>query len=236
MPVAVAMPLIGMAVSTGLSGLQMAQANKEKKAIKNDINGFKRQDLVNPANGLQVSTLGADRQREDIARMMATYGNLAAMGGSRAIAGLLPNLVTQQNSQQAQIAAGLDQQQSQIDQIKANAQLGVMNMQEQRDNAELEGLGTQLDLANAQAAQSKKAFIGGIANGLVNFASAGLESMEQGNGFFGQGNAYQDAQIAPGQVLPGAQVTRIPKFNFNNNFSAFSPNGFTIPQLTFRKI
>jgi len=229
MPVAV--PLIGLAVTATTGAIAASNAKKAREATQKNINGFKRQDLVNPANGLQVSTLGADRQREDIARTMATYGNLAAMGGSRAIAGLLPNLVAQQNSQEAQIAAGLDEQQARIDQIQAQGQLGIMNMQEQRDNADLAGLGTQLDLANAQAAQSKNALVGGITNGLTNVASLGLQSMADGNGFFGQGNAYQDAQIAPGQVLPGAQVTRIPKLNFNNNF-----NSFTMPQLGYKKL
>lgn len=232
MPVAI--PLIGFAVSAGMGGLQMAKANKEKKAAQKAIEGYKRQDLVNPANGLQVSTLGADRQREDIARTMATYGNLASMGGSRAIAGLLPNLVAQQNSQEAQIAAGLDEQQARIEQMKAQGQLGIMNMQEQRENADLAGMGIQLDLANARAAESRNAMIGGITNGLTNVASAGLQSMADGNGFFGQGNAYQDAQIT-GQVLPGAEVTRLPNFSANT-FNAFNPNGFTIPQLNYRKI
>jgi hypothetical protein len=186
MPVAVAMPLIGMAVSAGMGGLQMAQANKAKKDAQKNIDGFKRQDLVNPANELQVSALSADRQREDIARTMATYGNLAAMGGSRAIAGLLPNLISQQNSQEAQIAAGLDQQQSQIDQIKANSQLAILNMQEKRDNADLEGLGTQLDLANARGLEAKNTFGTNLANGAMNVLNAGFESMSQGNGFFGR--------------------------------------------------
>ncbi|MCD9853738.1 hypothetical protein LUD75_03430 [Epilithonimonas sp. JDS] len=209
MPVAVAMPLIGMAVSTGMSGLQMAKANKEKKTIRNDINSFKRQDLVNPANGLQVSTLGADRQREDIARTMATYGNLAAMGGSRSIAGLLPSLMTQQNTQEAQIASSLDEQQKQIDQMRANGQLKIQDMQEQRENADLAGLGTQLDLANAEFANAKNQMIGGIVSGVANVASAGFESMQNGNGFFGGGdNPFKDAQIT-GQVLPGADVTKI---------------------------
>lgn len=229
MPVAI--PLIGLAVSAGMGGLQMAKANKEKKAAQKAIEGYQRQDLVNPANGLQVSTIGADRQREDIARTMASYGNLAAMGGSRSIAGLLPNLISQQNTQEAQIAAGLDEQQARIEQMKAQGQLGIMNMQEQRENADLAGLGTQLDLANARTAESKNSFSSGLMGGLTNVASAGLQSMADGNGFFGQGNAYQDAQIAPGQVLPGAQVTRLPNFNLNNNF-----NGFIMPQLGYKKL
>ena len=91
----------------------MAQANKQKKEAQSAIDNYQRQTLTNPYNSLQVSTLGADRQREDLARTLATYGGMAAMGGSRGIAATLPNLLEQQNAQEAQIAANLDQQQAQ---------------------------------------------------------------------------------------------------------------------------
>lgn len=184
MPVAV--PLIGAAVTAGMGGLQMAQANKEKRKIQEDINNFKRQDLVNPFAGLQVSTLGADRQREDMARTLASYGQLAAMGGSRGIAATLPNLLEQQNAQEAQIAANLDQQQAQINQLQGQGEFGIMKMREDRETADLAGLGTQLDLANAQSASVKNSMIGGVVNGLTNVASAGLASMADGKTFFGQ--------------------------------------------------
>ena len=64
------------------------QARKYQELIEN----YERQKLVNPFAGLQVSTLGADRQREDLNRTMTTYGNLASLSGTRGIASLLPNL------------------------------------------------------------------------------------------------------------------------------------------------
>lgn len=227
MPVAVA--IIGAAVSAGMGGIQMAQANKARKEAQNNINNFQRQDLINPYNGVQVSTLGADRQREDLARTMATYANLAAMGGSRSIASIAPNLISQQNNQEAQIAANLDEQQKQIDQMKANGQLKIQDMQEQRENADLAGLGTQLDLANAEFANAKNQMIGGIVSGVANVASAGFESMANGNGFFGGNNsAYKDAQIT-GKVLPGAEVTSINPLPQNYKVATPNLNNGTLP-------
>lgn len=108
MPAAVA---IGAGVvSAGTSAIQAIGAGKRARQMQEQIDNYKRQELKNAFEGLQVSTLGADRQREDLARTMATYGNLAAMGGSRAIVGLAPNLIAQQNSQEAQIMANLDEQ------------------------------------------------------------------------------------------------------------------------------
>lgn len=241
MPVAI--PLIGLAVSAGMGGLQMAQANKAKKEAQKNIDNFKRQDLTNPANGMQVSTLGADRQREDLARTMATYANLASMGGTRGIAALAPSLISQQNTQEAQIAANLDEQQKQIDQLKANGQMQIQNMQEQRDNADLAGLGTQLDLANAQAVQAKNSFVGGLVNGVTNVASAGLNSMANGNGFFGKTSAglvptgnLNLASMMPNYRFSNPVQLNSGGYNFGNNTNGFLSNNFQTPQINYPKL
>ena len=85
MPAAVAVPLITTAVSAGTSILQTSAANRAANKAQRDIKNYQRQDIVNPNLGLQVSTLGADRQREDLSRSIATMANQAAMGGSRSI-------------------------------------------------------------------------------------------------------------------------------------------------------
>lgn len=214
MPAAVAVPLIGLAVSTGMSGLQMAQANKKKKDDQDAINNFKRQDLVNPFAGLQVSTLGADRQREDLARTLASYGGLTAMGGSRGIAASLPNLLEQQNNQEAQIAANLNEQQARIDQLKGQGETFNTQLQEQRDNNDLAGLGTQLDLANASAAAAKKDLFGSIAGGLTNVMTAGFGQMEQGNGFFGQDKSL----TALPQINPAGLALNLPNIDISKYY------------------
>lgn len=238
MPVAI--PLIGLAVSAGMGGLQMAKANKDKKNAKKAIDDYQRQDLINPASGLQVSTLGADRQREDLARTLASYGNMVSMGGSRSIAASLPNLLEQQNNQEAQIAANLDQEQSRIDQIKANAQLGVMNMQEQRENADLVGLGTQLDLANAQSTSAKNSLMSGVANGLMNVASAGAAA-----GWFGKGaiptagatgNINLGSLMGTNKLTNPVQLSTGEGYTFGNNINGFAYGNQNIPGLSYLKL
>lgn len=148
MPAAV--PLIGLAVSAGTSIYSAAQANKRAKEAQKAIDNYQRQDLTNPYENTQVSTLGADRQREDLARAMATNANLAAMGGSRAILGLAPQMIAQQNAQEAQIMANLDEQEKQRQQLIAGGGMQVQNMQEQRENNDLLGLGNALQTARAE--------------------------------------------------------------------------------------
>lgn len=141
-------------VSTGFSIYEGMSASKRAREIQNQINNYKRQDLVNPNLSLQVSTLGADRQREDLARTMATVTTQAGMGGSRAMLGILPNMVAQQNAQEAQIMANLDEQEKQRQQLVAQGDAMVQQMQEQREQQDLAGLGNALNTARHERANA----------------------------------------------------------------------------------
>ena len=149
-----------LSAGTGIAGAisQGKQARQYQELIQN----YERQKLVNPFAGLQVSTLGADRQREDLNRTMTTYGNLASLSGTRGIASLLPNLTQTQNDQTAKITANLDEQQKQIDQLKAQGEMQVQGMTEQRENNDLLGLGQAYQTSKANQSQS----MGMIAQGL----------------------------------------------------------------------
>ena len=170
---AIALGSAVLGVGNGIAGA--ISQGKQAKNYQKQIENYKRQTLVNPYADLQVSTLGADRQREDLARTMTTYGNLAAMSGTRGIASLLPNLTQTQNDQTAKIAANLDEQQKQIDQLKAQGEMQVQAMTEQRENNDLLGLGQAYQTARAQQqqginqiAQSVGSLGYAAANGLFN--------------------------------------------------------------------
>lgn len=149
-----------LSAGTGLAGYlsQGKQARNYQKQIEN----YERQKLVNPFAGLQVSTLGADRQREDLNRTMTTYGNLASLSGTRGIASVLPNLTQTQNDQTAKIAANLDEQEKQRQQLIAQGDAQVQSMQENREFNDLQGLGNAYQASKANQAQS----MGMIAQGL----------------------------------------------------------------------
>ena len=157
---AIALGSAALSAGTGLAGYlsQGKQARKYQEQIQN----YERQKLVNPFAGLQVSTLGADRQREDLNRTMTTYGNLASLSGTRGIASLLPNLTQTQNDQTAKIAANLDEQEKQRQQLIAQGDAQVQAITEDRERNDLLGLGNALQTARANQAQS----MGMIAQGL----------------------------------------------------------------------
>ena len=163
-----------LSAGTGLAGYlsQGKQARNYQKQIEN----YERQKLVNPFAGLQVSTLGADRQREDLNRTMTTYGNLASLSGTRGIASLLPNLTQTQNDQTAKIAANLDEQEKQRQQLIAQGDAQVQSMQENREFNDLQGLGNAYQASKANQAQS----MGMIAQGLGTLGYAAANGVFDG--------------------------------------------------------
>ena len=224
-----------LSAGTGLAGYlsQGKQARKYQEQIQN----YERQKLVNPFAGLQVSTLGADRQREDLNRTLTTYGNLASLSGTRGIASLLPNLTQTQNDQTAKIAANLDEQEKQRQQLIAQGDAQVQEMQENRELNDLLGLGNALHTAKANQAQSMGMIAQGLgtlgyaaANGV--FGGKSTNPNGQGNSVVGQmlGNQGIYKQNGVGNITPlvGAQISynTLPYMNFLNNLKAIN----NIPQ------
>lgn len=227
----IAIPLISTAVSAGTSLLQTSAANRAAKKAQEEIDNYQRQDIVNPNLGLQVSTLGADRQREDISRSIATMANQAAMGGSRSILGIAPNLLNAQMQQEQQILGNLDEQEARRQAAVAQGEGMAMQMTEQRENADLAGLGTQYNVAIQERAN-------GVNNLLqTGFAAAnlGLEMNNAGlfNGMFMK-NYKPIAQGSPsGFIAPTTNLNiKLPNIPTNPPFlSTDFVNPFGLPYL-----
>ena len=205
---AIAAGSAALSAGTGLAGYlsQGKQARKYQEQIQN----YERQKLVNPFAGLQVSTLGADRQREDLNRTMTTYGNLASLSGTRGIASLLPNLTQTQNDQTAKIAANLDEQEKQRQQLIAQGDAQVQAMQENREQNDLLGLGNALQTARANQAQS----MGMIAQGLGTVGYAAANGVFNGSGSTGGSslNSFSEIQI-PNLSIPQSKMIINPNGN-----------------------
>ena len=134
--------------STGIGLYQSIQEGKRRKQMEDYLANYQRQELANPMEGLQVSTLGADRQREDLARSLSTVANQAAQGGSRAIASITPQATQQLMDNEAKIMADLDQQYRQNQQLIAQGAAQVQAMQENREQNDLLGIGNAINVAS----------------------------------------------------------------------------------------
>jgi hypothetical protein len=74
-------------LSAGIGIYQAIQGAKEKRDAKKALENYKRQELENVAEDLQVSTLGADRQLAEQSRLASTQIGALQGGGTRALLG-----------------------------------------------------------------------------------------------------------------------------------------------------
>ena len=175
-----------------MGGIQALSAGKQKKKIAQEIANQKEVKLTNIADGLQVSTLGSDLQKEEQARLAATQTSALADAGSRALGVGVGRVSAQNQNVNANIAADLDAQQKNIDMMKAQDEGRIQMTKEQRQQAKLAALSSQY--AGAQDAQAQ-----------------GMGNMMQGVGMAG-------GALAGSDVLSGKGKT--PKAGMGNSFSS----------------
>ena len=131
----------GLGIIGGISN--MIQGAKEQREAKDALNNYERQELNNVANGLQVSTLGSDLQRNEQSRLAS--GQISALqdAGTRGLIGGLGRVEAGNQRVMSQTGAELDQQQKQIDQMYAEDQARIRGMQENREIGDLSALSSQ---------------------------------------------------------------------------------------------
>ena len=210
---------IASAVSGGLGvagGLyQMINGAKEKRQAAEALNSYQRQQLENVYDNTAVSTLGADRQIENQARLAS--GQIAALqgGGARTLLGGFGKVEAGNQNVNQQIAADLDQQQKQIDFARAGDQANIRSMQENREQNDINALSSQYMAGK----QDQNTGLGNMALG------AGM----LGNQFGGMGGGAQTERqpmqtvntIQPAGITNPAQISafnptnalRYPQFN-----------------------
>lgn len=150
------------AVGAVAGGVQFFQGREQERKAQAAIDSFKAQDLVNPFEDLQVSTLGAELQREEAARLGASQVEAIRGAGTRGIIGGLWRQQAALSQVTRQTGADLDRQQKQIDFAEAEDKIRTRAIQEQRERDELAGLGQQLATGQALKYQGIGTFVQGL--------------------------------------------------------------------------
>jgi len=161
-----------LAIGTGVGVLggavQMisgaSQANRARKAL----DAYTRQNLTNKYEDLQVSTLGAELQKDQLSQSTATGVDVLRSSGDRAIAGGLYKIIGQESLEARRIGAELDQQQKQNDILRAQDEVRLQTMMERREEQDLAGIGQQLNVGQ----QNVQRGLGTIAQAGMTFANA----------------------------------------------------------------
>jgi hypothetical protein len=159
----------GIAAGVGILGstYQAVKGAQEAKAAQRELENYQRQELTSPFENVQVSTLGADLQREEQARLMAGQTEALQGAGVRGLVGGLGRVEAGNQMMNAQIAADLDQQQRQIDMSLAQDMANIRGMQEQREMQDIGALSSQYNAGQ----QMFMAGLGGIAQTGMSAAS-----------------------------------------------------------------
>jgi hypothetical protein len=131
------------AVGAGLGIYQAIKGSEEKNNARSALANYKRQELENVQKERTVSTLGANIQREEQARLAATQVSALQAAGTRGLVGGLGRVEVGNQNVNQQIGANLDMQQKEIDAAIAQDDANIRGMQESRENADISALSSQ---------------------------------------------------------------------------------------------
>jgi hypothetical protein len=151
----------GIAAGVGIlgSGFQAIKGAQQARDARRALEQYERQELRSPFEDVQVSTMGADLQREEQARLAATQTEALQGAGVRGLVGGLGRVEAGNQVMNAQIGADLDEQQRQLDMALAQDRTNIRGMQEQREMQDISALSSQFNAGNQQF----MAGLGGIA-------------------------------------------------------------------------
>ena len=161
------MPLPFLAAAGLISGgIQMFNGMKQKKEAQRAIDNYDRQDLVNPAEAISVSTAGSDLMKEESARSLATGVNALQAGGVRALMGGLPKMMAQNTRTNREAQKYIDDKIDMKSKLVADYDFRNQATMEEREKADLAGLGQQLETGRQNMFSGMRGMFNGVASGL----------------------------------------------------------------------
>ena len=169
--------ILGAAGGIAKGVMGAIQASKARKAIEN----YQRQDLVNVHEGRSVSTKAQEYAQEQLAMSASTAMQGIQASGVRGVVGATSKIVGNAVDSAQKIGAQIDVAQTQLEADIAQDDANIRGMQEQRENADLAGLGQQL----AVGQENLFSGIGDVAQGASSFMAMGQANKADGKPFMG---------------------------------------------------
>jgi len=188
-----------LGTATGIYNL--IRGAKEQAAAKRAMNEYERQKLTNVADGLQVSTLGSDLQREEQMRLAASQNQMLADSGTRGIVGGIGKVEAGNQKVMQQTAADLDEQQRKIEMMQAEDNARIRTMQEARENADLAALSSQFQSGKMDANLGMGNIIQGVGQLGHGYAMTSDSSLKPQASNYNTGYPSGPPQAPPGMYL-----------------------------------
>jgi hypothetical protein len=135
------------AIGTGLAAYQTYQGKENKRKGEKALRDYDRQDLdaSNPYENIPISTVGSDLMREESQRTSANAIDAIRGMGSRGAA-YLPGIISANNTATRGARAYLDDQITKRNYAIAGDETAIRSMKENREEADLAGLGNQIQV------------------------------------------------------------------------------------------
>jgi hypothetical protein len=180
MPVATttALAIAGTVAAGAGVATSAAQAKRGKKMAgeaQQALDEYQRQDLRNVYAGLELPMEGIRLQEEQIQQAVGTQVGQLSRAGARGLVGGLPQVQDWQAQQVAQLGAQLEESKFKIEQMIAQDEARIQQMEEQRERADIAGLGQQLQVGREMRAAGQASMIQGIGQTLTSGITAAGE-------------------------------------------------------------
>lgn len=135
------------AIGAGLAAYQTYQGAENKRKGQKSLQDYNRQDLQgsNVYEGVPISTVGSDILREETQRTSANAIDSIRNMGSRGAA-FLPGVIASNNNANREARNYLDDQVNKRNYAIAGDQSTIRSMEEERENADLAGIGNQIQV------------------------------------------------------------------------------------------
>lgn len=140
---------VAVAVSAGTTISQSVKAKRREEAAQKRLDAYRRQDLGVQTPNIGLPMIGAEMARQEAIRSQAELTGLASRGG---VAGLATTgaIAGQTSESMRRISAQLEEAQVRLQSMKAEDQRRIMEMQEARENADIQGLGMEIASARGE--------------------------------------------------------------------------------------
>lgn len=155
-----AVPAVVAAISAASALYQVGAGISDRAKARKAAKEYRRQDLSNIYKDVGISTAAEELASERISRNVATQTEALSKLGSRG-SGQIGRVAQQAQEAEREIGANLDRKKKELEALIASDEARIRQMKEQRDVANIEGIG-QLGAVGTQ----------NIASGLGNLASS----------------------------------------------------------------
>ena len=140
--------IMGAAAAGGLAQTVSGVINKSK--AKKEIDALQAPELDNAFTDIQISTVGSDIMKEQNAITTSNLINSAQSGGVRSVMGSIPKIQAFNNTANQETRKYIDDQVIDRNYAIAREDARLLNMEENRYQQELQGLGQMYNSGNQQ--------------------------------------------------------------------------------------